>query len=264
MKQKIVYNGKPASINNKKDNAKTLYQKNLRAVALEQNAFMMDTDIYVDILWKQNSPADIDNIIKYTLDALKGICYTDDRAIVWLKIHKQQSNQEQLIITLKSKFILSKFLKKLIYKIIAKPLMNYVQSNFKDIIDDEKNNQKNAQIQPKPKANLKQNPAIKPKNSNNKTTQMQITKAQNQEDEIENLIKTTLKTDKDHIQIAYNLKQTELKIYIIISSSLSKKERKGIMNYSNIKLMELKKQLNLPKLSIHYGSIPLKSKSIKL
>lgn len=92
---------------------------------------------------------------------------------------------------------------------------------------------------------------------------MQITKAQNQEDEIENLIKTTLKTDKDHIQIAYNLKQTELKIYIIISS-LSKKERKSIMNYSNIKLLELKNQLNLPKLSIHYGSIPLKSKSIKL
>lgn len=93
---------------------------------------------------------------------------------------------------------------------------------------------------------------------------MQITKVQNQEDEIENLIKTTLKTDKEHIQIAYNLKQTELKIYIIISSSLSKKERKGIMNYNNIKLMELKKQLNLPKLSIHYGSIPLKFKSIKL
>lgn len=41
-------------------------KKNLRAAALEQNAFMMDTDIYVDILWKQNSPADIDNIIKYT------------------------------------------------------------------------------------------------------------------------------------------------------------------------------------------------------
>ena len=93
---------------------------------------------------------------------------------------------------------------------------------------------------------------------------MQITKAQNQEDEIENLIKTTLKTDKDHIQIAYNLKQTELKIYIIISSSLSKKERKSIMNYSNIKLLELKKQLNLPKLSIHYGAIPPKSNNIKL
>lgn len=102
--------------------------------------------------------------------------------------------------------------------------MNYIQSNFKDIIDDEKNNQKNIQIQPKPKANLKQNPAIKPKNSNNKTTQMQITKAQNQEDEIENLIKTTLKTDKDHIQIAYNLKQTELKIYIIIT--IKKREKK--------------------------------------
>ena len=41
--------------------------------------------------------------------------------------------------------------------------MNYIQSNFKDIIDDEKNNQKNIQIQSKPKANLKQNPAIKPK-----------------------------------------------------------------------------------------------------
>ncbi|WP_096029531.1 hypothetical protein [Campylobacter lanienae] len=31
----------------------------------------MDGDLVVDILWRQSNPADIDNIIKYTLDTLK-------------------------------------------------------------------------------------------------------------------------------------------------------------------------------------------------
>ena len=120
MQQKIVYNDRPTSINNKNDAIKAIYQKELKKAALEQNAFMMNGDLAVEILWKQHLPADIDNILKHTLDALKGICYVDDCAIISLKISKQYSQKEQLIITIKNKFILSKFIKKLIYITITK------------------------------------------------------------------------------------------------------------------------------------------------
>ena len=84
MKQIIVYKDKTVSINNKNDNAKTAYQNSLREVANQQDAFIMDGDLVVDILWRQSNPADIDNIIKYTLDTLKGICYNDDKSIIKL------------------------------------------------------------------------------------------------------------------------------------------------------------------------------------
>ena len=84
MKQIIVYKDKTVSINNKNDNAKTAYQNSLREVVNQQDAFIMDGDLVVDILWRQSNPADIDNIIKYTLDTLKGICYNDDKSIIKL------------------------------------------------------------------------------------------------------------------------------------------------------------------------------------
>lgn len=101
MQQKIVYNDRPTSINNKNDAIKAIYQKGLKKAALEQNAFIMNGDLAVEILWKQHLPADIDNILKHTLDALKGICYVDDCAIISLKISKRYSQKEQLIITIK-------------------------------------------------------------------------------------------------------------------------------------------------------------------
>ncbi|MBR6611348.1 MAG: RusA family crossover junction endodeoxyribonuclease, partial [Campylobacter sp.] len=140
MQQKIVYNDRPASINNKNDTIKTIYQKGLKKAALEQNAFIMNGDLAVEILWKQHLPADIDNILKHTLDALKGICYVDDCAIISLKISKRYSQKEQLIITIKNKFILSKFIKKLIYTAFIKPLIKFIDANFKDIIEYEKHN----------------------------------------------------------------------------------------------------------------------------
>ena len=84
MNQIIVYKDKTVSINNKNDNAKTAYQNSLREVANQQDDFIMDGDLVVDILWRQSNPADIDNIIKYTLDTLKGICYNDDKSIIKL------------------------------------------------------------------------------------------------------------------------------------------------------------------------------------
>ena len=84
MKQIIVYKDKTASINNKNDNAKTAYQNSLREVVNQHDAFIMDGDLVIDVLWRQSNPADIDNIIKDTLDTLKGICYNDDKSIIKL------------------------------------------------------------------------------------------------------------------------------------------------------------------------------------
>ncbi|MCI5540340.1 RusA family crossover junction endodeoxyribonuclease [Campylobacter lanienae] len=89
MKQIIVYKDKPASINNKNDNAKTAYQnsisKQLKRSSKSARCFYHGwRDLVVDILWRQSNPADIDNIIKYTLDTLKGICYNDDKSIIKL------------------------------------------------------------------------------------------------------------------------------------------------------------------------------------
>ena len=67
-----------------KQHIKTAYQNSLREVANQQDDFIMDGDLVVDILWIQSNPADIDNIIKYTLDTLKGICYNDDKSIIKL------------------------------------------------------------------------------------------------------------------------------------------------------------------------------------
>ena len=67
-----------------KQHIKTAYQNNLREEANQQDDFIMDSDLVVDILWIQSNPADIDNIIKYTLGALKGICYNDDKSIIKL------------------------------------------------------------------------------------------------------------------------------------------------------------------------------------
>ena len=89
MKQIIVYKDKTASINNKNDNTKTAYQnsisKQLKRSSKSARCFYHGwRDLVVDILWIQSNPADIDNIIKYTLGALKGICYNDDKSIIKL------------------------------------------------------------------------------------------------------------------------------------------------------------------------------------
>ena len=89
MKQIIVYKDKTASINNKNDNTKTAYQnsisKQLKRSSKSARCFYHGwRDLVVDILWIQSNPADIDNIIKYTLDTLKGICYNDDKSIIKL------------------------------------------------------------------------------------------------------------------------------------------------------------------------------------
>ena len=89
MKQIIVYKDKTASINNKNDNIKTAYQnsisKQLKRSSKSARCFYHGwRDLVVDILWIQSNPADIDNIIKYTLGALKGICYNDDKSIIKL------------------------------------------------------------------------------------------------------------------------------------------------------------------------------------
>ena len=89
MKQIIVYKDKTASINNKNDNTKTAYQnsipKQLKRSSKSARCFYHGwRDLVVDILWRQSNPADIDNIIKYTLGALKGICYNDDKSIIKL------------------------------------------------------------------------------------------------------------------------------------------------------------------------------------
>ena len=89
MKQIIVYKDKTASINNKNDNIKTAYQnsisKQLKRSSKSARCFYHGwRDLVVDILWRQSNPADIDNIIKYTLGALKGICYNDDKSIIKL------------------------------------------------------------------------------------------------------------------------------------------------------------------------------------
>ena len=68
MLQKIVYNDRPTSINNKNDAIKAIYQKGLKKAALEQNAFIRNGDLAVEILWKQHLPADIDNILKAALN----------------------------------------------------------------------------------------------------------------------------------------------------------------------------------------------------
>ncbi|KAB0611619.1 RusA family crossover junction endodeoxyribonuclease [Campylobacter hyointestinalis] len=76
-------------------------------VANQQDAFIMDGDLIVDILWKQSNPADIDNIIKYILDALKGICYNDDKSIIKLTISKEHCANNQLTITKKANLYLN-------------------------------------------------------------------------------------------------------------------------------------------------------------
>lgn len=294
MQQKIVYNDRPASINNKNDTIKTIYQKGLKKAALEQNAFIMNGDLAVEILWKQRLPADIDNILKHTLDALKGICYVDDCAIISLKISKRYSQKEQLIITIKNKFILSKFIKKLIYTAFIKPLIKFIDANFKDIIEYEKHNHNpTTTINPNNNnlalnllintPNQQVNPSQNLSSSTNQTTnQIQKTKSEIQTPTTSNetaqsvstdknpqmqavtLIKTTLQEFKDKITIAYKFSPKNITIYILVSTSLDKKVRKEITRLSKEKIMALQNRLNQGQFTIHYGSIPLKSNNIKL
>lgn len=293
MKQKIVYNDRPTSINNKNDAIKAIYQKELKKAALEQNAFMMNGDLAVEILWKQHLPADIDNILKHTLDALKGICYVDDCAIISLKISKQYSQKEQLIITIKNKFILSKFIKKLIYTAFIKPLIKFIDANFKDIIEYEKRNH-NPTTTINPNNNLALNLPVNTLNqqvnpsqnlsfsTNQTTNQIQKTKSEIQTPTTSNetaqsvstdknpqmqavaLIKTTLQEFKDKITIAYKFSPKNITIYIVVSKSLDKQVRKEITRLSKEKIMALQNRLNQGQFTIHYGSIPLKSNNIKL
>lgn len=293
MQQKIVYNDRPTSINNKNDAIKAIYQKGLKKAALEQNAFMMNGDLAVEILWKQHLPADIDNILKHTLDALKGICYVDDCAIISLKISKRYSQKEQLIITIKNKFILSKFIKKLIYTAFIKPLIKFIDANFKDIIEYEKHNHnQTATINPNNNLalnllintpNQQVNPSQNLSSSTNQTTnQIQTTKSEIQTPTKSNetvqsvstdknpqmqavaLIKTTLQEFKDKITIAYKFSPKNITIYIVVSKSLDAQVRKNITRLSKEKIMALQNRLNQGQFTIHYGSIPLKSNNIKL
>lgn len=294
MQQKIVYNDRPTSINNKNDAIKAIYQKELKKAALEQNAFMMNGDLAVEILWKQHLPADIDNILKHTLDALKGICYVDDCAIISLKISKRYSQKEQLIITIKNKFILSKFIKKLIYTAFIKPIIKFIDANFKDIIEYEKrnhnptttinhNNNNLALNLPVNTLNQQVNPSQNLSSSTNQTiNQIQKTKSEIQTPTTSNettqsvstdknpqmqavaLIKTTLQEFKDKITIAYKFSQKNITIYIVVSKSLDTQVRKDITRLSKEKIMALQNRLNQGQFTIHYGSIPLKSNNIKL
>ena len=293
MQQKIVYNDRPASINNKNDTIKAIYQNGLKKAALEQNAFIMNGDLAVEILWKQHLPADIDNILKHTLDALKGICYVDDCAIISLKISKRYSQKEQLIITIKNKFILSKFIKKLIYTAFIKPLIKFIDANFKDIIEYEKHNHnptttinpnKNLALNlPVNTPNQQVNPSQNLSSSTNQTTnQIQKTKSEIQTPTTSNetaqsvstdtnpqmqavaLIKTTLQEFKDKITIAYKFSPKNITIYIVVSKSLDKQERKKITHLSKEKIMALQNRLNQGQFTIHYGQIPPKSNNIKL
>ena len=291
MQQKIVYNDRPTSINNKNDAIKAIYQNGLKKAALEQNAFMMNGDLAVEILWKQHLPADIDNILKHTLDALKGICYVDDCAIISLKISKRYSQKEQLIITIKNKFILSKFIKKLIYTAFIKPLIKFIDANFKDIIEYEKHNH-NPTTTINPNNNLALNLLIntlnqqanpsqnlpsstnQPTNQNTKSeiqttttsnsTIQPVSTDKNHQMQAVTLIKTTLQEFKDKITIAYKFSQKNITIYIVVSKSLDKQARKEITRLSKEKIMALQKRLNQGQFTIHYGSIPLKSNNIKL
>lgn len=293
MQQKIVYNDRPASINNKNDTIKAIYQNGLKKAALEQNAFIMNGDLAVEILWKQHLPADIDNILKHTLDALKGICYVDDCAIISLKISKRYSQKEQLIITIKNKFILSKFIKKLIYTAFIKPLIKFIDANFKDIIEYEKHNH-NPTTTINPNNNLELNLLINTPNqqvnpsqnlsssTNQTTNQIQKTKSEIQTPTTSNktiqsastdknpqmqavtLIKTALQEFKDKITIAYKFSPENIAIYIVVSTSLDKQVRKEITRLSKEKIMALQNRLNQGQFTIYYGSIPLKSNNIEL
>lgn len=293
MQQKIVYNDRPTSINNKNDVIKAIYQNGLKKAALEQNAFMMNGDLAVEILWKQHLPADIDNILKHTLDALKGICYVDDCAIISLKISKRYSQKEQLVITIKNKFILSKFVKKLIYTTFIKPLIKFIDANFKDIIEYEKHNH-NPTTTINPNNNLALNLPVNTLNqqvnpsqnlsfsTNQTANQIQKTKSEIQTPTTSNetaqsvstdknpqmqavaLIKTTLQEFKDKIAIAYKFSSKNITIYIVVSKSLDTQVRKEITRLSKEKIMALQNRLNQGQFTIHYGSIPLKSNNIKL
>ena len=328
MRQEIVYNNRPSSVNNKNDVSKAIYQKALKKAAKEQNAFMMEGDLAVQIVWKQHLPADIDNMIKHTLDALKGICYADDRTIVDLKISKRYAQKEQVIITIKHKFILSKFIRKIAYIVFARPIMRFINANFKDIIDDEKFNHNlaieanctnltlnppadlaqdppntnknkvansktnppsnpptNLATEPKPASkdepqptqleNLTPNPpqlkvnSEKKPNSATKSAQPKkqstpAPKVQDTEKQAIEIIKATLKEFKDQITIAYKFSSKNLTIYILVSKFLEIQTRKDITHASKEKLTILQEKLNQGKFTIHYGSIPLKSKELKL
>ena len=328
MRQEIVYNNRPSSVNNKNDVSKAIYQKALKKAAKEQKAFMMEGDLAVQIVWKQHLSADIDNMIKHTLDALKGICYADDRTIVDLKISKRYAQKEQVIITIKHKFILSKFIRKIAYIVFARPIMRFINANFKDIIDDEKFNHNlaieanctnlalnppadlaqdppntnknkvansktnppsnpptNLATEPKPaskdepqptqlenltpnqpqlKVNSEKKPNSATKSAQPKKQSTPAPKVQDTEKQAIELIKATLKEFKDQITIAYKFSSNKLVLYITVLSSLQKSVKKTIIQSSNNKLNSLKAKLSNINLVIYYGSIPLKSKELKL
>ena len=44
------------------------------------------------------------------------------------------NSHDQLTITIKSKFIISKFIKKIVFKTIIKPLLRYINSNYQDML----------------------------------------------------------------------------------------------------------------------------------
>ncbi len=48
--------------------------------------------------WHDNQPHDIDNPLKLTIDALKGICFEDDRQITDLIVKKREGQESVLII----------------------------------------------------------------------------------------------------------------------------------------------------------------------
>lgn len=99
--------------------------------------------------------------------------------------------------------------------------------------------------------------------TSNKTIQSASTDTNHQMQAV-TLIKTTLQEFKDKITIAYKFSPKNITIYIVVSTSLDKRERKEITRLSKEKIMALQNRLNQGQFTIHYGTIPPKSNNIKL
>lgn len=72
---------RPRSSNKPRD---PLYERRLRAAAATAGAERVDGALYVRIAWFQLRPfqGDVDNIAKHIVDALKGVVFEDDDAVV--------------------------------------------------------------------------------------------------------------------------------------------------------------------------------------
>lgn len=99
----ICRNNKPSIIKNKeaKEFVKLVYMEAIRQKANKKLSGGISIKIDIEISKRRNY--DIDSVLKLLLDALNGVCYSDDKQIVDLQIRKHiKCDNDRLVILIEN------------------------------------------------------------------------------------------------------------------------------------------------------------------